>query len=257
MRVAPLLRASELRALRGLIKAAPAVWPYAHGTLDTPIERATREAEKAMHAGVAERMAVELARQAEERGSPPTTIPELAAAGSPTIDRAADRQGQAPEGTRGAAAVVEMVPANACPAAHVLERATVQQDRPGPRPASVEQDAAAPDPLEDGDDESAADFAARVAAAGARRARILAKPEPIDWNRVADAHARKAAESRAVPVVGNLPVAHSPEECRRCGIPGRKGCAHQAPYVAVPVGESPYSMGKRHSYDRVFPGARA
>lgn len=160
---------------------------------------------------------------------------ELAAAGSPTSDRAGAGQGQAPEGTSGDAAARIHGPANACPPAQ-----RVLRDAPSPSSVAPQDDR--------DDEESAAEFAARVAAASAKRAEILRKPEPVDWSRVARAHERKAATPRPVVAARPLQPADSPEECRRCGIPGRKGCAHQLAYVEQPIVESPYSMGKRRAY---------
>lgn len=78
------------------------------------------------------------------------------------------------------------------------------------------------------------ELAGAVAIAAERRAAVV-KPAPkIDWNRVADAHARKAAEAKPAPGAGRnsgraLPVALDREECKRCGIPGWRGCDHQLP----------------------------
>lgn len=53
---------------------------------------------------------------------------------------------------------------------------------------------------------------------------------PIDLSRFIAAS--RAKPEPAAPAPRKLEPAQSPEECRRCGIPGRKGCAHQLPYEA-------------------------
>ena len=162
MQIAPLLRASEVRALRELIKAAPVGFPYpGHGPL-------------ACVKGVS-------------RGDAETRSEVVPAAAQP-------------------------VPSAVYPASPV--------DR-GERPCGAAQ------PL-------------RVSAAP------RAKPS-FDGERLVAAF-RAEAERRAIAprVARALPEADSPEECRRCGIPGRKGCAHQAPYVAAPIAVSPYTKGERH-----------
>jgi hypothetical protein len=67
----------------------------------------------------------------------------------------------------------------------------------------------------------------------------MVKPAPaIDWKRVAKVYEAlhhpaqpSGPRSRQRP----LPVAASRDPCPRCGIPGLKGCAHQAPCDHVPV----------------------
>jgi len=61
-----------------------------------------------------------------------------------------------------------------------------------------------------------------------------AKPQ-IDWARVAEQRRRQAGtakpEAPAKPKRA-LAIALSPEPCGRCGVPGWKGCDHQAAYEA-------------------------
>lgn len=63
---------------------------------------------------------------------------------------------------------------------------------------------------------------------------IRTPAQGIDWARVA---AAKRAERHAPPAEIKRPVraALSPDPCARCGIPGRRGCAHQAPYEGAPL----------------------
>ena len=109
--------------------------------------------------------------------------------------------------------------------------------------------------IEDPDEDSTQEFVDRVLARRDRAARLLAKPAPIDWNRVADTHQRKAKERiHGAPKASRvLYPADSPEECRRCGIPGRKGCEHQLPYEApAPL---PEIGAARPSHGGVMPSA--
>lgn len=78
--------------------------------------------------------------------------------------------------------------------------------------------------------ESAALLRDIAAPAGA----VKVRPE-IDWKRVAEARRATVHAPPPPPAPRALKPAESPEECRRCGIPGRKGCAHQLPYDAEPV----------------------
>jgi hypothetical protein len=55
---------------------------------------------------------------------------------------------------------------------------------------------------------------------------------PSDLSRFIAAHRTNPAPPPA-PAVRKLEPATSREECRRCGIPGWKGCDHQLPFVAL------------------------
>ena len=172
MQVAPLLRASEVRALRELIRAAPAVWPYpGHGTL------AGKES------------------RAKAGGDAEALTPKAEPVSRPGRGRSR-------------------------PATSEIMGVTAGETAPIPEARDE-----------------------RIS-----RAKMVRKPAAIDWNRVADAHARQAMEPQNSHIgpLRPLPVAFSPEECRRCGIPGRKGCAHQLAYVAAQIAESPYSTAKLH-----------
>lgn len=62
---------------------------------------------------------------------------------------------------------------------------------------------------------------------------VEAKPAAkVDWSRVAKAHAQLGGGRPAMAKPRALQPAESREACSRCGIPGSKGCAHQAPYEA-------------------------
>lgn len=69
----------------------------------------------------------------------------------------------------------------------------------------------------------------------ARARGMIGTAPKTDWNRVADAFDRKhrAANPTAIAQAEAAPLepALSRESCGRCGIPGWKGCAHQAAYV--------------------------
>ena len=59
----------------------------------------------------------------------------------------------------------------------------------------------------------------------------------IDAARIAEAFRNKPrSEHRAAPAT--LLPAPSAEGCARCGIPGRKGCAHQSPFEPTGLGIS-------------------
>ena len=71
-----------------------------------------------------------------------------------------------------------------------------------------------------------------IAATGHPFGTGLLRPEyQIDAQRLAAAYRAKAAHRNPRPAKA-LIEAVSAEPCPRCGIPGRKGCAHQLPYVA-------------------------
>ena len=110
-----------------------------------------------------------------------------------------------------------------------------------------------------GDDEAAvAEFTARVAAkAAARAAGAVQIPSSAagktDWARVAAAHAAKAGRAGPAAAVAPKPLAPavSREECRACGIPGSRGCAHQLPYAEDHLGLTARRGGRhgRRSWD--------
>jgi hypothetical protein len=60
----------------------------------------------------------------------------------------------------------------------------------------------------------------------------------VDTARLAAAFASRTVEKPISPSVTLVP-APSREECRRCGIPGWKGCAHQLPYEDAPSAQRP------------------
>ncbi|WP_310532529.1 hypothetical protein [Novosphingobium sp.] len=59
---------------------------------------------------------------------------------------------------------------------------------------------------------------------------VKASPKP-DYSRFVEAAKAKPLPAPVAPVRPTQ-VALSPEECKRCGIPGWKGCDHQLPYEA-------------------------
>lgn len=122
-------------------------------------------------------------------------VSQTAEPGRSTADTGGGREARAPEGPSGAGkADIDHVPANA------RERQT--------RPET------------------------QVAIAQAKRLGNFRPAPQIDYARVAEAHRRATAAQPAPPPARPraLPVAMGPEACRRCGVPGFRGCAHQAPY---------------------------
>lgn len=122
-------------------------------------------------------------------------------------------EGEAPEGSSGAATAGNL-PANASQA----------------RPFSARPIASL---LEDEDKERAP--AKRLSAPslgndrGGRFDRVR-PPDDIDRLRRALSAAADTAKAERARATGELEPATSREECRHCGIPGFKGCEHQAPY---------------------------
>lgn len=45
-----------------------------------------------------------------------------------------------------------------------------------------------------------------------------------------------------------LPRAASNDPCRKCEVPGFRGCAHQRPYIPAPVKAKPPTRGGRHAH---------
>ena len=73
---------------------------------------------------------------------------------------------------------------------------------------------------------------------------LIVYPRPIDTQRLAAAYRNVRRAEKARKAVAILP-ATSPEPCPRCGISGRKGCDHQAPYQSAASG-SAWSHAPRH-----------
>ncbi len=101
------------------------------------------------------------------------------------------------------------------------------------------------------EDDAVAAFAAALDKVRARKAGVVlaapAKAAEIDWKRVADAHAGKAASpkknTRPAPTI----EAPSREECPRCGIPGWRGCDHFLPCAdqrVIPASADDYQASK-------------
>jgi hypothetical protein len=77
---------------------------------------------------------------------------------------------------------------------------------------------------------------------------ILPASRPIDTQRLIAAF-RNKRPAIARPAPGPLPMAASNDPCRRCGIPGFKGCAHQSAYEAP----APLEFS-RSAQQRIFKG---
>lgn len=57
----------------------------------------------------------------------------------------------------------------------------------------------------------------------------IKRPPKVDWGRVAEA-AKRQAHAPPVARAKVLQPALSKDPCRRCGVPGFRGCEHQLPY---------------------------
>jgi hypothetical protein len=120
-------------------------------------------------------------------------------------------EGEAPEGSSGAA-TTEDLPANASQARPLVSR-----------PAPSVDEGRASRPID-------ASTARPVGSVGFARVERARAPRDIDRLRRALAASAEAAKAERARRPAVLPIAMSREECPSCGIPGFKGCEHQAPY---------------------------
>lgn len=168
----------------------------------------------------------ELAKDERRASSAASKDKEIAVADDTTAARArplperARCEGDAPEGTSGAATAAEGTPANASQARPLISTPTAPLNQ-----AVTPADRMWIPPTGNG--------------GGGRLARVR-PPADVDRLRRAMAEAADRAKAERERAPGALPVAMSPEECRSCGIPGFKGCNHQAPYQAPSASERAY-----------------